>query len=193
MLCAPPDQRKMRLNGALVRTIRPSRSSVAMAKGVSLKNREKRISETRSASSWLIPPRRSSTSVRVSPSSPAASRAAAKPTASKTAVSRLPPLQEFVWEGRDKRGVVMKGEQVAKNQNMLRAELRRQGINPTMVKAKPKPPSHKASKAATAIALARMLQALALRCLFLLKQRLVLRFLRTTPVQVLRFRLVWEG
>ena len=68
-----------------------------------------------------------------------ASRAAAKPTASKTAASRLPPLQEFVWEGRDKRGVVMKGEQVAKNPNMLRAELRRQGINPTMVKAKPKP------------------------------------------------------
>lgn len=68
-----------------------------------------------------------------------ASRAAAKSSTSKTAVSRLPPLQEFVWEGRDKRGVVMKGEQIAKNPNMLRAELRRQGINPTMVKAKPKP------------------------------------------------------
>ena len=68
-----------------------------------------------------------------------ASRAAAKSSTSKTAVSRLPPLQEFVWEGRDKRGVVMKGEQVAKNPNMLRAELRRQGINPIMVKAKPKP------------------------------------------------------
>ena len=68
-----------------------------------------------------------------------ASRAATKSTASKTAASRLPPLQEFVWEGRDKRGVVMKGEQVAKNPNMLRAELRRQGINPTMVKVKPKP------------------------------------------------------
>jgi hypothetical protein len=36
-----------------------------------------------------------------------ASRAATKPTASKTASSRLPGLQEFVWEGRDKRGVVM--------------------------------------------------------------------------------------
>ena len=68
-----------------------------------------------------------------------ASRAAAKPTASKTAAARLPPMQEFVWEGRDKRGVVMKGEQLAKNTNQLRAELRRQGINPTVVKAKGKP------------------------------------------------------
>ena len=68
-----------------------------------------------------------------------ASRAAAKPTASKTAAARLPPMQEFVWEGRDKRGVVMKGEQTAKNVNLLRAELRRQGINPTVVKVKGKP------------------------------------------------------
>ncbi len=68
-----------------------------------------------------------------------ASRAAIKPTASKVAASRLPGLQEFVWEGRDKRGIVMKGEQVAKNANMLRAELRKQGISPTVVKPKPKP------------------------------------------------------
>jgi type IV pilus assembly protein PilC len=68
-----------------------------------------------------------------------ASRAAAKPVPAKAAAARLSPLQEFVWEGRDKRGVVMKGEQVAKNQNMLRAELRRQGISPTMVKVKSKP------------------------------------------------------
>nr|WP_236621738.1 type II secretion system F family protein [Luteimonas huabeiensis] len=33
----------------------------------------------------------------------------------------------------------MKGEQAAKNANLLRAELRRQGINPSLVKAKPKP------------------------------------------------------
>jgi len=65
-------------------------------------------------------------------------RAAIKP-ASKTAASRLPPLQEFVWQGRDKRGVVMKGEQTAKNVNLLRAELRKQGITPTVVKVKPKP------------------------------------------------------
>ncbi|HHA2757839.1 MULTISPECIES: type II secretion system F family protein [Stenotrophomonas] len=48
-------------------------------------------------------------------------------------------LQPFVWEGTDKRGVKMKGEQVAKNANLLRAELRRQGINPGTVKPKPKP------------------------------------------------------
>ncbi len=48
-------------------------------------------------------------------------------------------LQPFVWEGTDKRGVKMKGEQLAKNANLLRAELRRQGINPGQVKVKPKP------------------------------------------------------
>ncbi|MBA0397927.1 type II secretion system F family protein [Stenotrophomonas maltophilia] len=48
-------------------------------------------------------------------------------------------LQPFVWVGTDKRGVKMKGEQLAKNANLLRAELRRQGINPGQVKAKPKP------------------------------------------------------
>ncbi|WP_295958892.1 type II secretion system F family protein [uncultured Xanthomonas sp.] len=45
----------------------------------------------------------------------------------------------FVWEGTDKRGVKMKGEQIAKNANLLRAELRRQGITPSVVKPKPKP------------------------------------------------------
>ncbi|WP_295923883.1 type II secretion system F family protein [uncultured Xanthomonas sp.] len=45
----------------------------------------------------------------------------------------------FVWEGTDKRGIKMKGEQVAKNANLLRAELRRQGITPSVVKPKPKP------------------------------------------------------
>ena len=48
-------------------------------------------------------------------------------------------LQPFVWEGTDKRGVTMKGEQPAKNANLLRAELRRMGIMPSMVKPKPKP------------------------------------------------------
>ena len=48
-------------------------------------------------------------------------------------------LQPFVWVGTDKRGVKMKGEQLAKNANLLRAELRRQGINPGQVKVKPKP------------------------------------------------------
>jgi len=48
-------------------------------------------------------------------------------------------LQPFVWEGTDKRGIKMKGEQLAKNANLLRAELRRQGISPGQVKPKPKP------------------------------------------------------
>jgi type IV pilus assembly protein PilC len=48
-------------------------------------------------------------------------------------------LQVYVWEGSDRRGVKMKGEQSARNVNLLRAELRRQGITPSIVKPKPKP------------------------------------------------------
>jgi type IV pilus assembly protein PilC len=48
-------------------------------------------------------------------------------------------LQTFVWNGTDKRGVKIKGEQLAKNASLLRAELRRQGISPGTVKLKPKP------------------------------------------------------
>jgi len=45
----------------------------------------------------------------------------------------------FLWEGRDKRGVKLKGQQIAPNPNLVRAELRRQGINPIRVKKKAKP------------------------------------------------------
>ncbi|MDJ0653132.1 MAG: type II secretion system F family protein [Xanthomonadales bacterium] len=48
-------------------------------------------------------------------------------------------LPIFTWEGTDKRGTKIKGEQVAKNVNLVKAELRRQGINPTKVKKKAKP------------------------------------------------------
>lgn len=48
-------------------------------------------------------------------------------------------MTTFVWEGTDKRGVKMKGDELARNANMLRAELRRRGITPTVVKTKPKP------------------------------------------------------
>lgn len=58
-------------------------------------------------------------------------------------------LAQFVWEGTDKRGVKMKGEQSARNANMLRAELRRQGITPTVVKPKSKPLFGSAGKAIT--------------------------------------------
>ena len=69
----------------------------------------------------------------------AARRAAVSKAKSQAESRRLNPMEEFVWQGRDKRGVVMKGEQLAKNANLLRAELRKQGITPTVVKPKPKP------------------------------------------------------
>lgn len=66
----------------------------------------------------------------------AASRTVAKNAPAERAGNTMPL---YVWEGTDKRGVKMKGEQQAKNTNMLRAELRRIGITPTVVKPKPKP------------------------------------------------------
>jgi type IV pilus assembly protein PilC len=66
----------------------------------------------------------------------AASRTVAKNAPAARAGNTMPL---YVWEGTDKRGVKMKGEQQAKNTNMLRAELRRIGITPTVVKPKPKP------------------------------------------------------
>jgi len=66
----------------------------------------------------------------------AVTRSAAK-TAAKP-VREGVTLPMFVWEGTDKRGKVMKGEQQARNANMLRAELRKQGIQPRVVKTKPK-------------------------------------------------------
>ena len=52
----------------------------------------------------------------------AVTRSAAKKTV--TAPMRENPLNLFVWEGTDKRGVKMKGETTSKNANLLRAELR---------------------------------------------------------------------
>jgi type IV pilus assembly protein PilC len=62
----------------------------------------------------------------------AASKAAVKSaTAAKGVSLRNPnPLQPFMWEGVDKRGTKMKGESLAKNANLLKAELRKQGITP---------------------------------------------------------------
>lgn len=56
-----------------------------------------------------------------------------------TTTNRMNQMATFVWEGTDKRGVKMKGDELARNANMLRAELRRRGITPTVVKTKPKP------------------------------------------------------
>ncbi|MDS4028734.1 MAG: type II secretion system F family protein [Candidatus Contendobacter sp.] len=45
----------------------------------------------------------------------------------------------FKWEGTDKRGTRVKGELRGANQNMIKAELRRQGIIPLQVRKKAKP------------------------------------------------------
>ena len=45
----------------------------------------------------------------------------------------------FVWEGKDKQGKVMKGELAGMSDALVKAKLRRQGINPLKVKKKPKP------------------------------------------------------
>lgn len=48
-------------------------------------------------------------------------------------------MKTFTWKGKDKRGVVMKGEIDAKNEALVKAELRKQGIVPDVVKPKAKP------------------------------------------------------
>lgn len=45
----------------------------------------------------------------------------------------------FLWEGNDKRGVRVKGEMRGSNANLIKAELRRQGIIPLRIKKKPQP------------------------------------------------------
>src|SRR3546814_17711175 len=82
----------------------------------------------------------------------AVTRSAAKTAAARSAAKPVRDgvtLQMFLWEGTDKRGTKMKGEQQAKSSNMLLAELRRQGIQPRMVKPKPKPLLGTAGKALT--------------------------------------------
>ncbi|QSX73552.1 type II secretion system F family protein [Lysobacter arenosi] len=64
-----------------------------------------------------------------------ATRTATKPAT----VRRTDAMPLFVWQGADKRGKIMKGETPAKNANSLRAELRKQGITPKVVKPKGKP------------------------------------------------------
>ena len=54
------------------------------------------------------------------------------------AITQAEPIV-FLWQGRDKRGVKLKGQQIAASPNLVRAELRRQGINPISVKKKSKP------------------------------------------------------
>lgn len=45
----------------------------------------------------------------------------------------------FIWEGKDKKGQKVKGETGGQNVSLVKASLRRQGINPTKVRKKAKP------------------------------------------------------
>ena len=44
----------------------------------------------------------------------------------------------FLWQGVDRKGTRIKGESQATNEVLLKADLRRQGINPIRVRKKPK-------------------------------------------------------
>ena len=68
----------------------------------------------------------------------ATARAGVKTTAGKSRAA-ISQMETFVWTGLDKRGQRMKGEFTTKNASLVKAELRRQGINPQTVKPKPKP------------------------------------------------------
>jgi type IV pilus assembly protein PilC len=71
----------------------------------------------------------------------ATATATSKNTAAQVGRSRatVSQLQTFHWVGTDKRGVKIRGEYAAKTAILVKAELRRQGINPTSVSIKGKP------------------------------------------------------
>lgn len=66
---------------------------------------------------------------------------ATKPTLAKPALAKAKKDEElvFAWEGTDKRGKRVKGEMRGTNPNLIKAEVRRQGITPLKVRKKPKP------------------------------------------------------
>jgi type IV pilus assembly protein PilC len=45
----------------------------------------------------------------------------------------------YVWEGTDRKGTRVKGESQGLNEALVKADLRRQGINPQKVRKKAKP------------------------------------------------------
>jgi type IV pilus assembly protein PilC len=65
----------------------------------------------------------------------ATATAARKQTGGRAAPSTS-ELKTFLWQGTDKRGKKMKGEMLGKNENLIKAELRKQGVNPTSVKTR---------------------------------------------------------
>ena len=75
----------------------------------------------------------------------ATAKAGVKANVGKSRAS-LSQTETYVWVGLDKRGQRMKGEMTTKTASLVKAELRRQGINPQSVKAKPKPLFGKAGK-----------------------------------------------
>ncbi len=54
-------------------------------------------------------------------------------------VAQVATATTFIWEGTDRKGSRVKGESQAQSEILLKAELRRQGINPLKVRKKPKP------------------------------------------------------
>lgn len=76
----------------------------------------------------------------------ATARSGIKTSAGKSRAT-LSNMETYVWVGLDKRGTRMKGEMSTKSASLVKAELRRQGINPQSVKAKPKPLFGKTGKA----------------------------------------------
>lgn len=53
--------------------------------------------------------------------------------------AKAPTTSVFAWEGTDKKGAKIKGEINGQNPALVKAQLRKQGINPLKVKKKPKP------------------------------------------------------
>lgn len=52
------------------------------------------------------------------------------------AAAKAPKTSTFVWEGKDRKGSIVKGELNGQNPALVKAQLRKQGINPTKVRKK---------------------------------------------------------
>src|SRR5689334_18854835 len=65
----------------------------------------------------------------------AAAAAVKKPAAKKPTVKAAKEFT-FVWEGTDRKGAKIEGSSIGPSESMIKAQLRKQGINPTKVKKK---------------------------------------------------------
>jgi len=54
-------------------------------------------------------------------------------------VKKAPPRHTFTWEGKDKAGKIVRGETVGQNPQLVKSQLRKQGINTTKLKKKAPP------------------------------------------------------